>query len=498
MKELMHPIKTLNDLVDPSLVKMGLFIGGRWLTGDKKFPNINPATEQVLCEVYAANSDDTRRAIASADKAWPSYRQSLPDQRYQYLSKWAALIQDNLEDLALLLTLEQGKPLAEARGEVAFAQRYAIWYAEQAKRIEGHTVAPHANDLELLVEKIPVGVGAAITPWNFPVSMITRKLAPALAAGCPVVLKPSEDTPLTAAALIELLHRAGLPDGVVNLLPTSRDQAATLGEVFTSSSCIKKISFTGSANVGKQLSSQAAKQLQRVSMELGGNAPSIIFEDANLETAVEHVCATKFRNAGQVCIATNRILVQRSVLPAFTKLLQSRIATLVPGNGLIPGVTLGPIINQRALERIHNLVMKAKAQGANILCGGYRLKLTGYFYAPTLLTDVSPDNCIFKEEIFGPIAAITVFDTELEAITLANDSPSGLAAYFYSENANRCRRVSQGLEAGMIGQNCSAMTNERMPFGGLKHSGIGREGGVEGIEAWLETRFHCRAYTDQT
>jgi succinate-semialdehyde dehydrogenase/glutarate-semialdehyde dehydrogenase len=496
MTKLVHSIRTLKDIVDQSLIKTGLFIGGRWSSGDEKFPVLNPATEQILCEVTSANIDDAHLAITCAQKAWPSYRQSLPDLRYLYLSKWAALIESNLEDLALLLTLEQGKPLAEALGEVAFAQRYAIWYAEQAKRIEGHTVAPHADNLELLVEKIPVGIGAAITPWNFPASMITRKLAPALAAGCPVVLKPSEDTPLIAAALIELLHRAGLPAGVVNLLPTSREQAPALGKVFTSSNCIKKISFTGSAYVGKQLLRQAAGQVQRVSMELGGNAPSIIFEDADLQSAVDHVCATKFRNAGQVCIATNRILVHRSIFPAFIQLLQAKISMLVPGNGLTPGVTLGPVINQRALDRIHNLVIKAQEQGAKVLCGGVRLDQSGYFYAPTLITDVLPENCLFKEEIFGPVAAVSVFDTESEAITLANNSQCGLAAYFYSENANRCRRVSQALEAGMVGQNCSAMTNERMPFGGLKQSGIGSEGGVEGIEEWLDTRFHCRAYAN--
>lgn len=496
MTTLVHSIRTLKDIVDQSLIKTDIFIGGQWLSGDEKFPVLNPATEKVLCEVTAANSDDTNRAIACAQKAWPSYRQSLPDQRYQYLSKWAALIECNLEDLALLLTLEQGKPLAEARGEVAFAQRYVLWYAEQAKRIEGHTVAPHADNLELLVEKIPVGIGAAITPWNFPASMVTRKLAPALAAGCPVVLKPSEDTPLMAAALIELLHRAGLPDGVVNLLPTSREQAPALGKVFTSSTYIKKISFTGSAFIGKQLLSQAASQVQRVSMELGGNAPSIIFDDADLQSAVDHVCATKFRNAGQVCIATNRILVHRSVFSAFIKLLKSKISLLVPGNGLTPDVTLGPVINQRALDRIHCLVIKAREQGAKVICGGARLEQSGYFYAPTLVTDVSPDNCLFKEEIFGPIAAVSIFDTEPEAIALANNTQCGLAAYFYSENANRCRRVSQALQAGMIGQNCSAMTNERMPFGGLKQSGIGSEGGVEGIEEWLDTRFHCRAFTN--
>jgi succinate-semialdehyde dehydrogenase / glutarate-semialdehyde dehydrogenase len=496
MTILVQSIKTLADIVDQSLIKTSLFIGGKWLAKNETFLNINPATEQILCEVSVADTSDADLAIKCAHKAWPHYSKSLPDQRYLYLSKWAALIEYHLEDLALLLTLEQGKPLAESRAEIAFAQRYAVWYAEQAKRIEGHTVAPHADNIELLVEKISIGVGVAITPWNFPASMITRKLAPALAAGCTIVLKPSEDTPLTASAFIELLHRTGLPSGVINLLPTSRDHAAKLGETFTSSRLVKKISFTGSANVGKKLLSQASAQVKRVSMELGGNAPSIIFDDADLASAVDHVCATKFRNAGQVCIATNRILVQRAVFPEFLELIKSRISILVPGNGLIPSVTLGPVINIRALDRIDNLVMKAKKQGASVICGGERLDQIGYFYAPTLITNVSSENCLFKEEIFGPIASVTIFDTESEGIALANNTEYGLAAYFYSENANRCRRVSMALEAGMVGQNCSGMTNERMPFGGLKHSGIGREGGTEGIEEWLETRFHCRAYNN--
>lgn len=478
-------------------IKTGLYIDGQWQSSDQTFASYNPATGELLETLACAQVADALRAAQRADAAAPLLAAATVDQRGLWLQNWAAQIRAHAEPLAQLMTREQGKPLAEARGEVAAAANYVVWYAEQAKRIVGHSVASHDANLEMFVEKIPVGVGLAITPWNFPVSMVTRKLAPALAAGCPVILKPAEDTPLLANAVIELAHRAGFPAGTIACLPCSRQATAAVVKSLTDSVQVKKISFTGSVAVGQQLFSQAAGQLQHISLELGGNAPSIIFDDADLPAAVAAVMATKFRNAGQVCIATNRILVQSGVAEQFTGLLQVAIEAMVVGDGNEPETTLGPVINARAQARLGELVVRATAEGARLRCGGGQLEGAGHFMQPTLFDQVRADNCLFTGEIFGPIAAVTEFDTEQQAIELANATSAGLAAYFYSEGRERCRRVSAALQVGMIGENCASMTNERVPFGGLKHSGMGREGGVEGIEEWLQTRFVCRGYSPQ-
>lgn len=480
-------------LKDPNIFRTQLFIGGEWIPADsgQLFPVMNPANGEKLAEVADGSAAETRRAIEAAHGAWPQWRSKTAAQRAAILWKWYDLILENAEDLALIMTLEQGKPLVEARGEVRYAGSFIEWFAEEGKRIYGDIIPQNANGVRLLVMKQPVGVVAAITPWNFPLAMITRKVAPALAAGCPVVIKPSEETPLSALALAELAQRAGLPPGVLNVV-TGND-APAIGRELTANPLVRKLSFTGSTEVGKLLMRQSADTVKKISLELGGNAPFIVFEDADLDEAVEGAITSKYRNNGQTCICANRIFVQNSVYHTFLEKFTAAVAQQRVGPGTEPGVALGPLINLEALEKVERLISQAVQVGARILTGGHRHSLQGTFFEPTVVADVRPGMDILKEEIFGPVAPVTAFDTEEEAILLANDTPYGLAAYFYGRDLGRVFRVAEALEYGMVAVNTGILGTAVAPFGGMKESGIGREGSKYGLDEFLEIKYVCLA-----
>lgn len=477
-------------LKDNSLFKTQAFISGEWANSDNNetFPVYNPATGELLAEVANVGLNETRRAIKSAHTAMGSWRELTAKARCDILERWHTLMLENVEDLALLMTAEQGKPLFESRGEVAYGASFIKWFAEEGKRVYGDTM-PATSDRRSIAIKQPIGVVAAITPWNFPNAMIARKVAPALAVGCAMVLKPAAETPLSALALVELANRAGIPPGLFSVLPTS--DAATVGNEMTSNTIVKKVTFTGSTQVGKLLMKQCAETVKRTSMELGGNAPIIIFDDADLDLAVSGALISKYRNSGQTCICANRIIVQAGIYDAFVEKFVAAVNKFTIGNGLDDKTSHGPVITAKATLEIHSKVQSAIAEGAVVETGGNFSELGECFYQPTVLTNVNDQMRVFREEIFGPVAPIFKFSTEEEAIAMANDTEFGLAAYLYTEHMGRCWRVSEALEYGMVGVNETAISSEVIPFGGVKESGQGREGSKYGLDDYLEIKYIC-------
>jgi succinate-semialdehyde dehydrogenase/glutarate-semialdehyde dehydrogenase len=476
-------------LNDPGLLRSQAYIDGKWIDAESgaTFDIVDPASGDFVGSVTDAGPGEARRAIEAADAAFAEWRDFTANKRARILQEWRNLILDNREDLALLMTHEMGKPINEARGEVAFAASFIEWFAEEGKRAYGEIIPTHDPSKRLLVLKQPVGVVAAITPWNFPLAMITRKVAPALAAGCTVVVKPPEDAPLTALAAAELADRAGIPPGVLNVVPTSNP--GPVGGELTSSPVVRKLSFTGSTATGKKLLAQAAGTVKNVSMELGGNAPFLVFDDADIDAAVEGAMVSKYRNNGQTCICANRIYVQDGVYDEFAKKFAEKVAELRVGPAVDESTNVGPLVNDAALAKVEGLVDDALAKGASALTGGKRHALGRTYYEVTVLTGVTPEMRISAEEIFGPVAPLYRFETEEEAIALANDTPYGLASYFFAGNLSRIWRVSEGLEYGMVGVNTGMISVVSSPFGGVKESGIGREGSHEGLAEYLETKF---------
>lgn len=479
-------------LKDSSLLRQQCFVNGAWIDADNQetVPVNNPATGEIIAHIPKLGKAETRRAIAAARAAWPAWRSKTAKERSQILRKWNDLMLANVDDLALILTSEQGKPLSEARGEITYAASYIEWFAEEARRIEGDIIAPPSNDRRILVLKQPIGVTAAITPWNFPAAMITRKVGPALAAGCPMVLKPATQTPLSALALAVLAERAGVPAGIFNVLTGSSTE---IGGELTASPIVRKITFTGSTEVGAKLIEQSAPTIKKMSMELGGNAPFIVFDDADLDAAVQGAIGSKYRNSGQTCVCANRLLVQAGVYDAFAQKLADAVNALKVGNGVDDGVTQGPLIDDKAIAKIEEHIADATGKGAQVLTGGKRHALGGTFFEPTILTGVTPAMKVAREETFGPLAPLFKFETEAEAIAMANDTEFGLASYFYTRDLARIFRVAEGLEYGMVGINAGLISSEVAPFGGVKQSGLGREGSRYGIEDYLELKYLCLA-----
>ena len=478
------------NLKDKALFRQQCFIDGAWQNADSKQTiNVtNPATATVIGTVPKMGAAETRRAIEAANAAQPAWRAKTAGERAKILRKWFDLMLANQEDLAILMTSEQGKPLAESRGEIAYAASFIEWFAEEGKRVYGDTVPAPRADARIVVTKEPIGVCVAITPWNFPAAMITRKAGAALAAGCTMVIKPASQTPFSALALIELANRAGVPAGVLSIVTGS---AKEIGGEMTSNRLVRKLSFTGSTEIGIQLMQECAPTVKKTSMELGGNAPFIVFDDADLDAAVAGAMFSKFRNAGQTCVCANRMLVQDGIYDAFAKKLAEAVAKLKVGNGLEDGVTQGPMIDEKAVTKVEELIADAKNKGATIALGGNRHALGGSFFTPTILTNLTKDMLIAREEIFGPVAPLFRFKTEAEAIKMANDTEFGLASYFYSKDISRVWRVAEALEYGMVGINTGAISCEMAPFGGMKSSGLGREGSKYGIEDYLEIKYLC-------
>jgi len=478
------------DLKNTDLLKTQAYINGQWLDGDAKetFDVLNPATGDVLASVASLGANETRRAIEAAHAALPAWQKKTAKERAQLLRRWFDLIMANQEDLARIMTLEQGKPLAESRGEIAYGASFIEWFSEEGKRVYGDVI-PGPNDRRLIAIKQAVGVVAAITPWNFPSAMLARKAGPALAAGCTFIIKPAKETPLSALALVELAEQVGIPAGVINAV-VSKD-SRSIGAELTQNPLVRKLSFTGSTPVGKQLLKQSADTLKKVSMELGGNAPVIVFEDADLDLAVAGAIASKYRNAGQTCICANRLLVQENIAQAFTEKFTAAVNQLHVGNGLDDSVALGPLINRQALEDVDAMVQDAIDRGALATTGGQAPDNSGAFYPPTVLTNVTDTMRVFREEIFGPVAPIFTFTDEADAIQQANDTEFGLASYFYTQNMSRAWRVAEALDYGMVGVNEVAITSETIPFGGVKESGMGREGSKYGMDDYLEIKYIC-------
>jgi succinate-semialdehyde dehydrogenase/glutarate-semialdehyde dehydrogenase len=449
----------------------------------------DPATNDVLAELPAMGAAQTRQAVESARQALPAWRAMPAVERSRIMRRWADGIRANADDLARILTAEQGKPVDEARGEVVYSAAFLDWFAEEGRRAYGDIIPSHTADARILVLKQPVGVTAGITPWNLPAAMITRKAAPALAAGCTMVLKPAEQTPLTALALARLAERAGLPAGVLNVVTAAAADAPAIGQELTSHKNVRKLSFTGSTEVGKLLMRQAAGQVQKVSLELGGNSPFIVFDDADLAQAVSGIVSAKYRNAGQICTAANRILLQRPIAEEFTELLRRRAERVEVGHGFDRGVEMGPLIDGQGLDKVERHVADLIDHGGKVLTGGARHELGGTFYQPTVISGISQESLAWREETFGPVAALTVFDDEDEAIALANDTEYGLVSYLYTHDLGRTWRVSEALETGMVAVNTGRVSNEQAPFGGIKESGIGREGSKYGIDDWLELKY---------
>ncbi|QEA13449.1 NAD-dependent succinate-semialdehyde dehydrogenase [Comamonas flocculans] len=482
-------VSPLADLADPSLLITDGLINGRWLKGRQRFDVLDPASGHKLADVADLGARETRTAIEAANAAWGPWRSKSAKERFAVLMRWYELLMQHQEDLARLMTAEQGKPLAEARAEVAYGASFVQWFAEEAKRVSGQTLATYDANKRYLVLKQPIGVCAAITPWNFPLAMITRKVAPALAAGCTVVIKPAELTPLTALAAAELAQRAGFPAGVVNVV-TGTD-APAIGQALCESAVVRHLSFTGSTEVGRILMAQCAPTVKKLSLELGGNAPFIVFDDADLDSAVEGALASKYRNAGQTCVCANRLYVQDGVYEVFVKKLAARVKAMKVGNGFEEGVSVGPLIEPAALAKVDKHVKDALKKGARIVTGGKRLR--GQFFEPTVLADASDKMLVAREETFGPLAPVFRFHTEQEAIAAANATEFGLASYFYARDVGRITRVSEQLEYGMVGINTGLISTEHVPFGGVKQSGLGREGSVHGIEEYLEIKYLCLA-----
>jgi len=481
-------VKTDFGLNDPTLVHQQCYINGQWCDADqgKALDVLNPADGKVIAQVPFAGTAETRRAIEAAERALPEWRAKTAAQRAEVLRRWFNLMHEHKADLARLMTIEQGKPLKEALGEINYAASFLEWFAEEGKRAYGEVIPTPFADKRFVVIKQAVGVCAAITPWNFPAAMITRKVAPALAAGCTMVLKPAELTPLSALALAELAERAGVPAGVFNIVT---GDAPAIGEEMCSSPVVRKLSFTGSTGVGKLLMKQSSDTLKKLSLELGGNAPFIVFDDADIDAAVAGAIASKYRNTGQTCVCTNRFLVQSGVYDEFAAKLAKATAELKVGNGLETDVVQGPLINEAAVEKVERLVANAVEKGAKVAVGGQRLKAETLWYQPTVLTGMTPQMDIARQEIFGPVSALFRFDTEEQAIELANSTEYGLAAYFYSRDIGRVWRVGEALEYGMVGINTGAISTEVAPFGGIKNSGLGREGSRHGLDEYLELKY---------
>lgn len=481
---------------DKALLRTKAYVDGAWIDADSgaTFEVTNPANGEVIAKIAKCGTAETRRAIEAANIALVSWRQKAPKERAVILRRWYTLMMEAQDDLAQILTAEQGKPLAEARGEIAYGASYIEWFAEEAKRIYGDTMAGPSNDKRIVVIKQPVGVVACITPWNFPNAMLARKIAPALAAGCTVVCKPANETPLSALAVVELAERAGVPAGVINIVAGITRE---IGAELTSNPIVRKLTFTGSTAVGKLLIEQCAATVKRTSMELGGNAPFIVFDDADLDAAVKGAMICKFRNAGQTCVCANRILVQDGVYDEFAAKLVTAMASLKLGVGTDSSVNVGPLINEGAANDVLTFVEDAVAKGANVAVGGGRSELGACYVQPTLLTNVGKDMKVFREEIFGPIAPLFRFRTEEDAIAMANDTEFGLACYFYSRDIGRVWRVAEGLEYGIVGINEGIISNEMAPFGGMKESGQGREGSKYGLDDYLEIKYMCVGGLDQ-
>ncbi len=481
---------------DQGLLRSQAYIDGRWVDSDSggTYTVSNPADQSALAEVAQCGAAETRRAIEAADRAMVSWRAKTALERAAILRRWFDLLMANQEDLARIMTAEQGKPLAESRGEIAYAASYVEWFAEQGKRLYGDTIPAPANDKRLIVIKQPVGVVACITPWNFPTAMLARKVAPALAVGCTVVCKPANYTPLSALAFAELGERAGIPPGVVNIVS---GHTKAIGEELTSNPIVRKLTFTGSTEVGKMLVAACSKTMKRTSMELGGNAPFIVFDDADLDEAVKGAIICKFRNAGQTCVCANRFLVQEGVYDEFTERLVSATAALKVGNGAAEGVQIGPLISEEAANDVYAFIDDARGKGAQVAFGGGRSGLGSHFVEPTVLTGVGSGMRVFSEEIFGPVAPLFRFRTEEEAIELANDTPFGLASYFYSRDVGRVWRVAEGLEYGIVGINEGLISNPMAPFGGIKESGHGREGSQYGLDDYVDIKYMCLGGIDR-
>lgn len=477
-------------LHDMSLLKTRCLVNGKWIEAKTKatFPVLNPATGELIAEIPALSPEEIPTVIEYSRLAQKKWALFTAKERSNILRHWFELIVENTDDLALLMTIEQGKPLAEAKGEIGYAASFIEWFSEEAKRIYGDTIPATRTDQRLSVIRQPIGVTAAITPWNFPAAMITRKAAPALAAGCSMIVRPADLTPLTALAIGELAVRAGIPDGVFQVVTGS---ASELGKVLTDSNVVRKLSFTGSTEVGRLLMAQCAQTIKKVSLELGGNAPFIVFDDADLDKAVEGAMASKYRNAGQTCVCANRLLIQRGVYDAFAHKLTEKVKALKVGNGVEAGTDIGPMIEEKAIIKVEAQIQDAVTKGATLAFGGQRLG--GLFLQPAVLTGVTSDMSVAQEETFGPMAPLFVFDTEEEAVAMANDTIFGLAAYFYTRDHGRMVRVSEALEYGMVGHNTGLISNEVAPFGGVKQSGLGREGSKYGIEDYLEMKYICSA-----
>ena len=479
----------LNLLNDPSLLKTDALINGQWVKGTARFDVLDPATGQKLADVANLGPAEAEAAVQAANQAWAAWRNKTGKERSIVLRKWYDLLMANVEDLGRLMTAEQGKPFAEAKGEVVYGASFVEWYAEEAKRVNGETLPQFDNNRRLLVLRQPIGVCAAITPWNFPLAMITRKVAPALAAGCPVVIKPAELTPLTALAAAELAVRAGIPAGVLNVLTADSDNSIAVGKVFCASDTVRHISFTGSTEVGRILMAQSAPTVKKLSLELGGNAPFIVFDDADIDSAVEGAIASKYRNAGQTCVCANRLYVQEGVYDAFVQKFAAKVKALKVGNGFEDGVAQGPLIEPAAVEKVKRHLKDALDKGAQLVTGGQALQ--GQFFEPTVVAHATPDMACAKEETFGPFAPVFKFKTEQEVIDMANDTEYGLASYFYSRDVGRIFRVSEALEYGMVGINVGIIATEHVPFGGVKQSGLGREGSSHGMDEYLEMKYLC-------
>lgn len=486
----MSNVQTVAGLQDPTLLRSQSYLVDGWCAAasGQTFPVFNPATGELLAEVPSLSADEVRGAIAGAQRAQAQWAARTAADRGRVLRAWHDLVLANAEDLARLMTLEQGKPLTEARGEIKFAASFIDWFAEEGKRTYGEVIPSPSADKRLFVIKQPIGVCAAITPWNFPAAMVTRKAAPALAAGCAMIIKPAEDTPLTALALASLAERAGIPAGILQIVTGDPRE---IGGVLTASPDIRKLSFTGSTEVGRLLMAQSAPTIKRLSLELGGNAPFIVFDDADLDAAVEGAMISKYRNSGQTCVCANRLLVQSGIYEAFVQKLSEKVAELKVGNGVEDGVQQGPLINRDALDHAVELVEDAKRRGARVMIGGEAHALGRTFFQPTVLSDVTLDMRVAREEIFAPVAPVVRFETEAEAIARANDTEYGLAAYLYTQDMARAWRVGEALEYGMVGLNAGLISNEVAPFGGVKQSGLGREGSHHGIDEYIELKYLC-------
>ena len=487
----MQKIDIRSLLKDPSLFKEQAFINGKWIDSKETFAVNNPATDELIASVSNLGSKDAELAIKTAEQALPAWRNKIGKERAHIMRKWFDLIIENTKDLATLMTLEQGKPLAEASGEVVYGASFVEWFAEEAKRVAGSIPTTTWGDKRMMVLKQPIGVCVAITPWNFPIAMITRKIAPALAAGCTIVIKPAELTPLSALALAELAVRAGIPDGVINIITADTNQSVVIGKTLCASPTVRHLSFTGSTEVGRILMEQCAPTVKKIALELGGHAPFIVFEDADIDAAVIGAISSKFRNSGQTCVCANRFYVHKKVQDQFVEKFAKAIAAIKVGNGMEPGITQGPLIEAAALEKVEKHVADAISKGAKLVIGGKRSIASKNFYEPTILSNVNNQMLITYEETFGPVAPIIPFETDEEVIALANNSQFGLASYFYSRDIGRIWKVAEALEYGMVGVNTGIISNEVAPFGGVKQSGLGREGSVYGMDEYLEMKYVC-------